>query len=291
LEGNENSKAWLAFELRPYQEFDLVGQIEIYHRAMELRALGFTYRRISSGIRDEFGAGISKRTLITWTKEGRSPMGRARAFFPVPTPELAYIIGVERGDGSLNVRKSIYSYRIRLQSVGVDFVEEFNRCLTEVLKTPRHSTWKGAGRRETHVEASSFLLYRFLRKPFEDLKPFIEHCANCSAAFLRGFFDSECCVSKEGSLTASNCDVGLLRYVQRLLLGKFDIETTGPLLKTQKGSKITRRGRTYLRNSDCYAIRVRNAFRRQFSEEIGLTILRKKRRLERAIKGNPFGDN
>ncbi len=270
---------------RSYQGIDLDGQISIYDRAMELRAHRYTYHRIVSKIHDEFGARITKRTLITWTKEGRSPLGRAHAFVPTPIPELAYIIGVEKGDGSLNVRQDVYNYRIRLQSIDLDFVDEFNRCLSKVLNTPRHATWSGAGRRETHVEASSFLLYRFLQKQFEELRPFIEHCVQCSAAFLRGFFDSEGSVGKDGSLTAWNSRKSLLKYVQGLLVRSLGIETTGPHLGTRKGSRLTWRGRTYIRNSDCFGIRVRNKFRGLFLQKIGLTIERKKLTLRQALGG------
>jgi intein-encoded DNA endonuclease-like protein len=276
-------QSWPPIRSRPYQGIDLEGQIAIYDRAMELRALGYTYQSTVTKVRDEFDARITKRTLITWTKEGRRPLGRAHTFVPTPTPELAYIIGVEKGDGSLNVRQDVYSYRIRLQSIDLDFVEEFNRCLSKVLNTPKHATWRGAGRRETHVEASSFLLYRFLQKQFKELQPFIEHCFECSAAFLRGFFDSEGSVGKDGSLTAWNSDKSLLIYVQDLLVGSLGIETTGPHLGTRKGSKLTRRGRTYVRNSDCFGIRVRNRFRRLFLQKVGITIERKKLRLREVL--------
>lgn len=184
----------------------------------------------------------------------------------------------------MNIRYDQSNYRIRLQSIDVEFVEEFDRCLSKVLNSPRHALWIGAGRNETHVEASSFLLFRFLQKPFEELKPFIEHCADCSAAFLRGFFDSEGCVDKSGSTTASNCDVGLLKYVQYLLAMVFDIGTTGPHLQSRKGSLIIRRGRTFSRNSDCFVIRVRNRFRLQFLEKVGITIARKNSRLRRILQ-------
>lgn len=283
LEHNGESKEMLRTESRPYQGLGLDRQIEIHRRALELRALGSTYKKIASRIHDEFGARISKDTLITWTKEGRRPLGRAHAFVPTPIPELAYVIGVERGDGSLNVRQDVYNYRIRLQSVDEDFVEEFNRCLSKVLNTPKHATRRGAGRRETHVEASSFLLHRFLQKPLEELRLFIEHCTECSAAFLRGFFDSEGSVDRRGSLTMWNSDARLLGYIQDLLLGTLGIETTGPYLGTRKGSTLTRRGRTYVRNSDCCGIRVRNKFRRRFLQEIGMTIVRKRLRLLEAV--------
>lgn len=110
-----------------------------------------------------------------------------------PTPELAYVIGVTLGDGSLN-RKG-YNQRIRLQSVDLDFVLEFDRCLSKVLDSRRHTPWFDSRRSEIHIEASSVLLHDFLSQRWEVMKPWIEHCSQCVSMLLRGFFDSEGSVS------------------------------------------------------------------------------------------------
>jgi intein-encoded DNA endonuclease-like protein len=272
-----------------YQGTNLDCQIGINKQALELRTRGFTLSEIIKKVFDEFGVRLQKSTVSYWTRGLHNPLGRAHSFSPVPIPELAYVIGVEKGDGSLNIRQMQYSYRIRLQSVDREFVEEFDRCLSKVLNSARHAFWTGAGRREIHVVASSYLLYSFLQRPFEELRPFVEHCAECSAAFLRGFFDSEGCVDKSGSVTASNCDITLLKYVQWLLTKTFGIETTGPRLQSRKGSLITRRGKTYRRNSDCFGIRIRNKFRIQFLKKIGITISRKKNRLGQILKAKENG--
>lgn len=179
----------------------------------------------------------------------------------------------------MNVNRATYSYRIRLQAIDREFVEEFDRCLSSDLGAPRHATWRGAARKEIHVVGSSFLLHQFLSQPFENLKPYIEHCDYCVAAFLRGFFDSEGCVSLSGSISASNCDVPLLEYVQHLLTDYLKIGSTGPYVRSRKGSSMTARGRTYVRNSDCYEIRLRNRSRQAFLKEVGITIERKRVRL------------
>lgn len=267
-----------------YQGMNLDDQIDIHRRAVELGSFGLSYSKIIARLFQDFGVRLPKSTVSYWERGLHSPQGRAHTFAPSPTPELAYVIGVEKGNGSLNIRHKQSNYRIRLQSIDVEFVKEFDRYLSQVLNSHRHALWTGAGRNETHVEASSFLLLRFLQRPFEELKPFIEHCAQCSAAFPRGFFDSEGCVDKSGSTTAYNCDVGLLKYIQHLLAKVFDMGTTGPHLQSRKGSLIVRRGRTYRRNSDCFAIRVGNRFRLQFLEKVGLTIARKNSRLRRILQ-------
>jgi len=192
------------------------------------------------------------------------------------------VIGVTLGDGSLNRRG--YNRRIRLQSIDLEFVLEFDRCLSKVLGTRRHTPWFDTKRREIHIEARSVLLYNFLNQPWGLLKPWISHCSSCVSMFLRGFFDSECCVDKKGSITCSNSDVELLLYVQQLLEASFTIETTGPRVNKCAGTKISNRGRTYIRQRDCYYIYVRAGSLGKFSREIGLTIQRKRVRLETRLR-------
>ncbi len=269
-----------------YRSENLEDQLDIHDWALELRTRGLSYSKIIAQISCEFNVGLPKSTVSYWVRRLHCPQGRAYVFRSSPTPELAYIIGVVAGDGSLSVRQKQYDYRIRLQSIDREFVEEFDRCLSNVLNSSKHAFWKGAGRNEIHVDVGGYLLHHFLQQPLQLLKPSIGHDRECSAGFLRGFFDSEGCVDKSGSLTASNTDEFLLRYVQYLLAKDFGIDTTGPHLQTRKGSEIKRRGRTYRRNSDCMTIRVRNKFRLQFVEEIGMTIRRKNSKLRGILQKN-----
>jgi intein-encoded DNA endonuclease-like protein len=100
--------------------------------------------------------------------------------------------------------------------------------------------------------------------------------------FLKGFFDSEGCVEVSGRISIANTDLVLLTYVQELLRG-FHIVTRGPHRGKNKGTILTRRGRTYVRHADCYSINVIMRDAVQFYNEIGLTIERKKSRLEAAF--------
>ena len=262
-----------------YQLIQLNQQIVIHYRVLELRALGLPYSQIRAKMACECGVRIPKSTISYWTRRIHGPLGRAYDLRSFPSKELAYLIGVQKGDGSLNVNRETHSYRIRLQSIDKEFVEEFDRCLSQILGSPRHALWSGAGRREIHAVGSSFLLHQFLNQPFVKHKSYIEHCGECVAAFLRGFFDSEDCISKLGSISASNCDKAMLEYVQLLLLNQFGIGSTGPFLQTRKGTLMTIRNRTYVRNSDCYLIRIEGKFKRDFLGKIGITISRKRARL------------
>jgi intein-encoded DNA endonuclease-like protein len=256
-------------------------RIELYSRAKALRNAGLTYSEIVESLRTEYKVAPSKGQLSEWLRGIHGPFGSANHFSAEPTPELAYVIGVLRGDGSLNRRG--YNRRIRLQSVDLDFVLAFDRCLSKVLGTRRHTPWFDTKRKEIHVEARSVLLHDFLNQAWEYLKPWIEHCDSCRSMFLRGFFDSEGSVSEDGYVTCSNSDFPLLKFVQHLLsLSK--VETTGPRLQTRAGTKISNRGRSYTRKLDVYCIYVRTTSLSNFNQAVGFNIRRKHLRLQRRMQ-------
>ena len=257
-------------------------RVKLYIRTKALRELGLTYSQIIEALRAEYKVVPSKGQISDWLRGVHGPFGSANRFFAEPTPELAYVIGVKLGDGSLN-RKG-YNRRIRLQSVDLDFVLEFDRCLSMVLGTRRHTPWFDTKRREIHVEASSVLLHDFLDKDWENLKPWIEHCSACVSMFLRGFFDSEGSVDKGGNVTCTNSDFGLLQFVRGLLWNYFRIETTGPRLQTRAGTMISNRGRAYVRKSDVYLIYIRVKSLLSFNRAVGFTIQRKQTRVQKKVQ-------
>lgn len=252
---------------------------ELYSRAMDLRSIGLTYSEIAEALSTVYKVRPSKGQLSEWLRGIHGPFGSANRFFAEPTPELAYVIGVTLGDGSLN-RKG-YNRRIRLQSVDLDFVLEFDRCLSKVISARRHTPWFDPRRREIHIEASSVLLHQFLNQTWESLKPWIRHCRHCVSMFLRGFFDSEGSVDENGHLTCSNSGFALLKFVQYLLSIYFRVETTGPRLQTRAGTKISNRGRAYARKVDVYYIYIRTRSLPIFSHDVGFAIRRKQLRLRR----------
>lgn len=73
------------------------------------------------------------------------------------------------------------------------------------------------------LKGDSILLYKFLDRPWQKLEPYIEHCKDCVAAFLRAFFDGEGSICGR-NLNIYNTDKALLLYIQRLLRLYFDIE-------------------------------------------------------------------
>ena len=253
-------------------------RVEMYDQTQRLRKKRLSYSKIRELFSEKYGFAPSKSVLSEWLRKIHHPLGSAHNFVTKPTPELAYVIGVKLGDGSINRRR--YNYRIRLQSVDREFVEEFDRCASSVLRSKRHTLWKDSRRQEIHVEIGSVLLYSFLRQSLGDLRTWAEHCDMCVSAFLRGFFDSEGSISPTGELTASNNDTSLLGYVRGLLYEHFRIETTGLHLGKRRGSKLERRGKSYVRNSDTYHIYIRSKSIKRFARRIGFTIRRKQARLE-----------
>ena len=257
-------------------------RIELFERVKRLRRRGLSYSKIRKVLAENYGYTPSKSLLSEWLRGLHSPVGSANLFGAEPTPELAYVIGVKLGDGSIN-RKG-YNRRIRLQSIDQEFVMEFDRCLSKILHTRRHRLWADKRRREIHIEARSVLLYNFLRQSLDDFKGWIEYSPQSVASFLRGFFDSEGSTSKDGSLRGFNSDTNLLRYVQCLLTTFFKIETTGPHLVAKVGSVMIRRGHRYLRRQNVYEIYVRREGLDNFSKNIGFTIRRKSGRLNGVLQ-------
>jgi intein-encoded DNA endonuclease-like protein len=258
----------------------LDARLLLFEEVLRLRRECCSYSQIQDKIAKERMTTLSTGTISNWVRGITTPLRAGHMFVPEPSPELAYVIGAETGDASLNVKAKTYQYRIRLQAVDREFVEAFNQAVAKLLRCPPHRLWKGETAREIHVEFGSYLLYTFLRQPFEAFGPFVEHDDRCVAAFLRGFFDSEGSVDNTGKLTASNSNLKLLHYVQYLLAQRFGICTTGPHLGTRKGSMMTRGGKSFRREVDCYFIYVRTACLGPFREKVGLTIQRKARRLE-----------
>lgn len=269
-------------DTRKFQALDV--RIPMHEEVLSLRQEGCTYREIKEEIGRDFGVRICKSTISDWVRGRSSPLRAGHSFTAKPTPELAYVIGVEAGDGFLNVKTNSYQYRVRLRAVDREFVEAFNQAVSKVLGCRPHRLWKGEKARETEVEFGSYLLHKFLSQSLGDLKPFIEHDKPCAGAFVRGFFDSEGCVTVSGDTSASNTDLVLLGYVQGLLLRFFRVETNGPYRGTKKGTILTRRGMSYVRNADCYSIHIVRRHAAVFYNEIGLTIERKRIRLETAIE-------
>jgi len=248
---------------------------KLYHLVLELRKEGLSYNQIIRRIQADHGVALRKSHLSDWISGKHKPFGYVRALNDTPSPELGYVIGVKMGDASMSV--SNYNYKIKLRVTDKEFAEEFSRCLSVILgRSPPRVKWQEKTR-SWQTEASSMLLYNFLRQDLNGLTPTIEHCRSCKSAFLRGFFDSEGSVS-DGSLTVSNGDIDKLYLVSKLLFS-MQVENTGPHLARKGGGFALIKGKFYRRNKDMHYLYVRIGSWLQFQKEVGFTIIRKKQGL------------
>ena len=258
-------------------------RIKAYDYARELKKRGLTLREIRAEIRRKYGIWIDASTISRWSRGVCTPYnGRRIPSLELlkPSEDLGYVIGVRLGDGY--VRENNGNYIIGLTAKDEEFVEKFGNCLGNVLGRKPIRPRRIA---ETYVAvASSKTLYELLKKPVDlkRIRRYVEHCPKCAAAFLRGLFDSEGCVSEKGYIKLINSNYELLVYAQKLLWRYFGIESTGPWPHTQKGTTMhdPRTGKQYKTNEDCYYIYIRAKGLPAFHKHIGFTIKRKQKRLE-----------
>jgi intein-encoded DNA endonuclease-like protein len=256
----------------------------MYNDVLKLRKRGLSITKIRKEIHRRYGVWIALSTINDWLRGVHSPYNGRYIPLPEllkPSEGLGYVIGVRLGDGY--TREKNHDYIIGLKAKDKEFVEEFGRRLGNVLgRRPIRPRF----RKDTGVyfaEASSKTLYELLRKPVDlkRIRKYVEHCKKCTATFLRGLFDSEGYVSKEGYIYLHNTNYEVLVYAQRLLR-RFGIESTGPWPHVQKGTTIHdhRAGKQYKTNEDCYYIYIPTESLPKFYRYVGFTIRRKQKRLE-----------
>jgi intein-encoded DNA endonuclease-like protein len=241
-------------------------------------------------MKQKFGVSPSKSQISYWTRGIHDPHnGRRIPSLEMlePSEDLAYVIGVLCGDGSVWEKGRIHKgYRrvvIYLEAKDREFVEEFAIRIGRVLnRPPPRVKVKSTG--YYYVEVESRTLYELMKRPIdiEKIRRFVEHCEKCMAMFLRGFFDSEGYVDKKGQIILTNTNYELLLYVQELLK-RFGIETRGPRPTKKQGTPFYNplRGKVYKHKKDVYNIYVQKHNGYEFYRYIGFTIRRKQERLEK----------
>jgi intein-encoded DNA endonuclease-like protein len=260
-------------------------RIKMYNDVLKLRKRGLSITKIRKEIHRKYGVWIALSTINDWLRGVHSPYNGRYIPLPEllkPSEDLGYVIGVRLGDGY--TREKNHDYIIGLKANDKEFVEEFGRRLGNVLgRRPIRPRFR-KDIRGYFAEASSKTLYELLRKPVDlkRIRKYVEHCKKCTAAFLRGLFDSEGYVSKEGYIYLHNTNYEVLVYAQKLLRKRFGIESTGPWPHVQKGTTIHdhRTGKLYKTNEDCYYIYIPTESLLNFYRYVGFTIRRKQKRLE-----------
>jgi intein-encoded DNA endonuclease-like protein len=262
-------------------------RIKAFNDVHKLRKRGLSITKIREEIHRKHGVWVGERTISNWLRGVSSPYnGRRIPSLELlePSEGLANVIGVVLGDGYTYEKGD--GYIVGLKAKDKEFVVDFGRQLAIVLGRRPIRPRKKTGRYV--VEAASKTLYELLRKPIDlkRIKKYVEHCPKCVAAFLRGLFDSEGCVRKEGYIILSNTNYEVLVYAQRLLWRYFGIESTGPWPNVQKGTTMhdPRTGKLYKTNKDCYYIYIRAKSLPRFYRYIGFTIKRKQKRFETYLR-------
>jgi intein-encoded DNA endonuclease-like protein len=268
-------------------------RIKLYNEVISLRKSGLAYKRIIDEIWKRYGVRLSKSNISCWIRGLHTPYkGRRIPSIELlkPSEWLAYVIGVRLGDGyTREVKKRVKGYNhvfLGLKANDVEFAEMFAASVANVLDRHPPKPIYDEKRRWYMVEVESRTLYELLKKPVDlnRLKKHIEHCERCTAAFLRGFADSEGSVSKEGYISVSNTDRELLEYVKDLLQ-RLGIESTGPRPTTSRQGTIARfRNGSYKRRKDSYYIYIKANGNINFYKNVGFTIKRKQKRLENYIR-------
>lgn len=273
------------------RELPLDERIRLYNEVMTLRKkYGWGYIRIGKRL------SIPIDVVRHWIHHGRNPIrqGHPHTFKPKPSSELSYIIGVVQGDGDLNLCSPLSERsgrRIRLRSKDKDFVEKFALSTTKLLekKKPYKVTVNGG----QYVScAYSYYLFEFLKKPLEELKPFIEAHP---IEFIKGMIDSEgsvqvniwCWKNWENltiKIVLANTNLELLLYLKELLKKYCNIESNIKL-SHKKGSKFKCNDNTFTRKKNAYDLvigKINDV--KLFASLIGFSINRKQEKLLDAIR-------
>jgi len=263
---------------RPLEE-----RIDLYNKALKLFSLGMRRGEIVREMKARYNVTAAWQSVVDWTEKGVSPFGRVYKFDAVPSPELAYLCGVKLGDATQSKGTWQHSYKFKLLTIDKEFATEFSRCASVVLKCRPFKVWWYHKRGMWCVEVSSIMLYKFLKEGVSRFKKIVNHCDNCAAAFIRGFFDSEGCAST--SLTVSNGRLDVLSLVRRMLRIRFGIKTGNPSPNgPPPGTKKLIKGRLVTVNMQNYVVRVRSDSVRGFAKSVGFSIPRKAKSLELLLR-------
>jgi len=266
-------------------------RMKMYEDVLKLGRQGLKYKEIQKIIYKKHRKRLPIPTAFHWINEKHNPLGKVNKFDEKPSPELEYIVGTMFSDGYKYIgKKSRYSLRLDVNDR--EFAEKFAECLTKVLgkKKPYKPFWSKS-KKQWIIEGCSVQLYKFLDRPLEELKPYIEHCKDCVASFLRALYDAEgsICVKIKGRkrkrrLYLYNTNKELLVYVQYLLKKYFGINSTLHLAIKKGSISHFPNNKIAKTNQDEYYVYIHARSLLNFYRCIGFTIKRKQRDLIRAIQ-------
>jgi len=243
------------------------------------------YRKISRVLN------ISENTVNNWLYKGVVPP--SAKWKAEPSKELAYVIGVVQGDGSVSKVKPKnihgYEYVIQLATIDKEFAETFSRAMSRLLGVNYHKLWWDEKEKEWRVVYKSKAFYTWYKKSekqgLQGFKKYIEHDIETVRYYLKGLYDSEGSNYRNKYIYLYNSKKELLKYVQYLLRKYFDVVATGPYLKEDGGNTKVINGVEARYNDDYYSMQIgRKQCVQEFLREIGFTIVRKQLGLKKDEK-------
>lgn len=258
----------------------------IYLDAMEFsKSTNWNHAKIASELEGKYGVRVPSMTVYFWITRRSNPLGHWNIFELKSSRELAYVLGVMRGDGFRTSDRAQGKEEIRLRVRDADFATHFNEAIARVLERGRPNKVRLETREDSdgatffHARYSSIQLAELLDRDFGMLKSYAEEHP---ADFLQGFFDSDGTATlyfKQGRLYlriyASNTNLQTLGYARRLLHSRFGISSSIRVDREPGYSSlvyhriVTKRKTSYL-----LSISGQDSVR-GFSDSIGFSIRRK----------------
>jgi intein-encoded DNA endonuclease-like protein len=143
-----------------------------------------------------------------------------------PSPTLAYILGVLKGDGNVNLfpDRGYRRPRIRLKATSLRFVYSFHEALKKIGLNPhlrlaksKNSKWRDAF--ESCAYSREFYEW-YQRLTLDDIYELIKSNDEMVSQFIRGLYESEGSLSRHWLRVISNTNLNLVKLVQTLLLSR-----------------------------------------------------------------------
>ena len=227
----------------------------------------------------------TRAALLYFWKKGKYKPPLAR-WIPKSSKELAYVIGVLLGDGSLYINN--HRYKIGLGVKDLEFAEIFSKNMARLLnKKVVKPYWNKSINTWVVVYTSKAFYIWYKQQNLDTLKSYIEYSRDTVANFLRGLYDSEgnhyVYKKKYNQIRLCNNDKDLLRYVQHLLEKYFNITARGPHINVKAGTENEMRyGKIAKTKHDNHYIAIcRKRLVQRFLDEISFSITEKQLGLPR----------
>lgn len=177
---------------------------------------------------------LELKSFIPNSKETHSKIGdintkqiKKSAF--LPSKELAYLIGILNGDGSLNIKKGknyCYKLSVKDKDFAINFKNTIKKwCSLECCFYKRKDTYHKQGfyyevmlnSKKVIPILSKFYISKNKKRALKEIKYFINLKKEYKIEFLKGFFDSEGSIYKNKRILFFNKNKNLLNFCSELL--------------------------------------------------------------------------